>query len=57
MPELRRHYFLDEYCIIAADRKKRPSDFQGEDGGRRRGRLPILSGKRGDDPAGRCSLH
>lgn len=28
MPELRKHYFLDEYCIIAADRKKRPSDFQ-----------------------------
>ncbi|MBN1235805.1 MAG: DUF4921 family protein [Methanotrichaceae archaeon] len=27
MPELRRHYFLDEYCIIAAERKKRPSDF------------------------------
>jgi UDPglucose--hexose-1-phosphate uridylyltransferase len=28
MPELRRHYFLDEYCIIAAERKKRPSDFK-----------------------------
>jgi UDPglucose--hexose-1-phosphate uridylyltransferase len=28
LPELRKHYFLDEYCIIAADRKKRPSDFQ-----------------------------
>ncbi|MDD1749002.1 MAG: DUF4931 domain-containing protein [Methanothrix sp.] len=28
MPELRRHYFLDEYCIIAAGRKKRPSDFR-----------------------------
>jgi UDPglucose--hexose-1-phosphate uridylyltransferase len=28
MPELRRHYFLDEYCIIASERKKRPSDFQ-----------------------------
>jgi UDPglucose--hexose-1-phosphate uridylyltransferase len=27
MPELRRHYFLDEYCIIAAERRKRPSDF------------------------------
>jgi UDPglucose--hexose-1-phosphate uridylyltransferase len=27
MPELRRHYFLDEYCIISAERKKRPSDF------------------------------
>jgi UDPglucose--hexose-1-phosphate uridylyltransferase len=27
MPELRRHYFLDEYCIIAAERGKRPSDF------------------------------
>jgi UDPglucose--hexose-1-phosphate uridylyltransferase len=30
MPELRRHYFLDEYCIIAAGRKKRPSDFRAE---------------------------
>ncbi|MEI8004129.1 MAG: DUF4931 domain-containing protein, partial [Methanothrix sp.] len=28
MPELRKHYFLDEYCIIAAERKKRPSDFR-----------------------------
>ncbi len=27
MPELRRHYFLEEYCIIAAERNKRPSDF------------------------------
>ncbi|MCX6674616.1 MAG: hypothetical protein NTY37_12655 [Methanothrix sp.] len=27
MSELRKHYFLDEYCIIAAKRKKRPSDF------------------------------
>jgi UDPglucose--hexose-1-phosphate uridylyltransferase len=27
MPELRRHYFLNEYCIIAAERKKRSSDF------------------------------
>ncbi len=28
MPELRRHYFLEEYCIIASERNKRPSDFQ-----------------------------
>ena len=27
MPEMRRHYFLEEYCIIAAERNKRPSDF------------------------------
>jgi UDPglucose--hexose-1-phosphate uridylyltransferase len=27
MPELRRHYFLEEYCIIASERGKRPSDF------------------------------
>jgi len=27
IPEIRKHYFLDEYCIIAAERKKRPSDF------------------------------
>jgi UDPglucose--hexose-1-phosphate uridylyltransferase len=31
MPELRRHYFLDEYCIIAAERKKRPSDFRQQE--------------------------
>ena len=24
MPEIRRHYFLEEYCIIAAERNKRP---------------------------------
>jgi UDPglucose--hexose-1-phosphate uridylyltransferase len=30
MTELRRHYFLDEYCIIAAKRGTRPSDFQME---------------------------
>ena len=27
MPEIRRHSFLEEYCIIAAERNKRPSDF------------------------------
>lgn len=27
MPEIRRHYFLEEYCIIASERNKRPSDF------------------------------
>jgi len=30
MSELRRHYFLDEYCIIAPKRGKRPSDFPME---------------------------
>jgi UDPglucose--hexose-1-phosphate uridylyltransferase len=25
---MRRHYFLNEYCIIAAERSKRPSDFK-----------------------------
>jgi len=25
---MRRHYFLDEYCIIASERGKRPSDFK-----------------------------
>jgi len=28
MPERRRHHFLEEYCIIASERSKRPSDFQ-----------------------------
>jgi UDPglucose--hexose-1-phosphate uridylyltransferase len=28
MPEIRKHYFLEEYCIIASERRKRPSDFQ-----------------------------
>ncbi|MCL7412432.1 MAG: sulfate adenylyltransferase, partial [ANME-2 cluster archaeon] len=30
MSELRKHYFLDEYCIIAAERGRRPSDFISE---------------------------
>ncbi len=25
---MRRHYFLDDYCVIAAERGKRPSDFK-----------------------------
>lgn len=25
---MRRHYFLDDYCIIAAERGKRPTDFK-----------------------------
>jgi UDPglucose--hexose-1-phosphate uridylyltransferase len=25
--EIRKHYFLEDYCIVAADRGKRPSDF------------------------------
>jgi UDPglucose--hexose-1-phosphate uridylyltransferase len=29
MSEIRRHYFLREYCIIAEERAKRPSDFAG----------------------------
>lgn len=27
MSEVRKHYFLSEYCIIAEERAKRPSDF------------------------------
>ncbi len=27
MSEIRKHYFLSEYCIIAEERTKRPSDF------------------------------
>jgi UDPglucose--hexose-1-phosphate uridylyltransferase len=27
--EIRKHYFLPEYCIIAEERAKRPSDFAG----------------------------
>ncbi|MBP2030680.1 UDPglucose--hexose-1-phosphate uridylyltransferase [Methanohalophilus levihalophilus] len=30
MSEIRKHYFLDEYCIIASARKRRPSDFSAE---------------------------
>lgn len=30
MSEIRMHYFLDEYCIIASERGKRPSDFASE---------------------------
>lgn len=28
MSEIRKHYFLDEYCIIASERGRRPSDFK-----------------------------
>ena len=30
LSEIRKHYFLDEYCIIASERGKRPSDFAKE---------------------------
>lgn len=30
MSEIRKHYFLDEYCIIAPGRSKRPSVFRSE---------------------------
>ena len=30
MSEIRKHYFLSEYCIIAEERTKRPSDFADE---------------------------
>lgn len=33
MSEIRKHYFLREYCIIAEGRAKRPSDFAGAAGG------------------------
>ncbi len=32
MSEIRKHYFLPEYCIIAEERGKRPSDFADEAG-------------------------
>ncbi len=31
MSEIRKHYFLDEYCIIAPNRSFRPSDFKKTD--------------------------
>lgn len=36
MSEIRKHYFLPEYCIIAEERAKRPSDFAkaAEDSGK-----------------------
>jgi len=33
MSEIRKHYFLSEYCIIAEERSKRPSDFAVADEG------------------------
>ncbi len=58
MPELRRHYFLEEYCIIASERNKRPSDFPGgKSRPWRRKNMSFLSGKRGDDSAKRCGLY
>ncbi|MBN2110845.1 MAG: DUF4921 family protein [Methanosarcinaceae archaeon] len=35
MSEIRKHYFLDEYCIIASGRSKRPSAPKACDEGRR----------------------
>ena len=32
MSEIRKHYFLFEYCIIAEERTKRPSDFADTSG-------------------------
>ncbi len=32
MVELRKHYFLEEYCIIAPERNRRPSDLSAHDG-------------------------
>jgi len=32
MSEIRKHYFLSEYCIVAEERAKRPSDFAGAHG-------------------------
>ena len=50
MPELRKHYFLDEYCIIARQSARRGRLISSSQRrSRRRDRLPILSGKRGDD--------
>ena len=33
MSEIRRHYFLNEYCIVASGRKRRPHDFVKKDKG------------------------
>ncbi len=30
MSEIRKHYFLFEYCIIVEERTKKPSDFAEE---------------------------
>ena len=30
MSEIRKHYFLPEFCIIAEERAKRPSDFKNQ---------------------------
>ena len=37
MSEIRKHYFLPEYCIIAEERAKRPSDFAGAAEGSEKG--------------------
>lgn len=42
MSEIRKHYFLSDYCIIAEERSKRPSDFVVEKPGN--AKKPSLSG-------------
>jgi len=32
MPEIRKHYFLSDHCIIAEERNNRPSDFEDASG-------------------------
>ena len=45
MSEVRKHYFLDEYCIIAPERGLRPSDFERRRGERGDGGSAIRVGE------------
>ena len=59
MSEIRKHYFLSEYCIIAEERAKRPSDFAGaaEDSGKSGPENCIfLRGSRGKYSPCHCSI-
>lgn len=50
MSEIRKHYFLDEYCIIAGERGKRPSDFISKPGTAKAKDCPFCGGNEDKTP-------
>lgn len=50
MSEIRKHYFLDEWCIIATERSKRPTDFKREKREGKKGVCAFCPGNEGMTP-------
>jgi len=50
MSEIRKHYFLDERCIIATERSKRPTDFKREKKEVKKGVCAFCPGNEGMTP-------